>query len=132
MDTTSNGIEQEVAGINIIPLADVLLVLLIIFMVTAPVATRTLSMTLPQNSPPGPEKPVEPLVLRIDAAGDVYRDGQLLPLPALEQQLRDAQLAAGERLRLRIDASDQVDYQPVAQVLAAAQQAGLSDIGFTH
>lgn len=116
---------REATGINIIPLADVLLV---IFMVTAPAATHTLSMTLPQGPRPMPGKPVEPLVLRIDAAGDAYRDGELVPLPLLAVQLRDAQATADGRLRLRIDASDQADYQPVAQVLAAAQR----DIGFVR
>lgn len=123
---------SDVVEINIIPLADVLLVLLIIFMVTAPVATRTLSMDLPHHAPPSPVVPPDPSVLRIDPAGDVYQQGQLVPLPLLASRLQQANQAADGRLRLRIDASDQADYQPVAQVLAAAQRAGLRDIGFVR
>jgi biopolymer transport protein ExbD len=119
------------AEINIIPLADVLLVLLIIFMVTAPTVTRTIGMDLPRPGPDPKPATLEPLVLRIDAAGDVYRDGALLPLPQLEPLLRAAALAPGpEARRVLIDASDQADYQSVAQVLASAGRAGVQRIAF--
>ena len=120
---------QDVAEINIIPLADVLLVLLIIFMVTAPVATRSLPLDLNAGID-GTPPPAEPIVLRVDAAGDVYRDGALVPAPALAGLLQAAARATATPPALRIDASDQADYESVAQVLAAARGAGLANIGF--
>ena len=119
-------------AINIIPLADVLLVLLIIFMVTAPAASVTLPMELPRHAPPPPSPP-EALVLRIDAAGDVYRNGALLPPADLRAQLlRAGATPADLQPALRIDASDEADYDAVMQVLAAAQDAGLHKVGFVR
>jgi biopolymer transport protein ExbD len=125
------------ADVNIIPLADVLLVLLIIFMVTAPAATATVGMDLALPDPrPRPQPPAE-LVLRIDAAGDVYHQGALVPLPELPAWLRQKTGLAEGRIAaelplLRIDASDNADYDGVVQVLAAAQGVGLERIGFVH
>lgn len=118
------------ADINIIPLADVLLVLLIIFMVVSPAATATLGMDLPRPDPrPGPPPPAE-LVLRLDAAGDVYHHGALIPLPELAAWWRRETgpaegVAAAVSPLLRIDASDSADYDHVVQVLAVAQEAGI-------
>lgn len=128
-DIHAGEVAGDVAEINIIPLADVLLVLLIIFIVTAPAVTRSIGMELPQPGPDAKPLRIEPVVLRIDAAGDIYRDGALLPLPQLEAALRA--LGSGpEPARVLIDASDQADYQSVAAVLAAAGRAGVQRIAF--
>jgi biopolymer transport protein ExbD len=121
--------DRDVAEINIIPLADVLLVLLIIFMVTAPAATRGIGLDLPARNDAAPPRPQQQINLRIDAAGDVYRQGQLVSMPAL-QALLEAESHGAAKPALRVDASDEADYAVVTQVLAAAQRAGIANIGF--
>lgn len=123
--------DRNVAEINIIPLADVLLVLLIIFMVTAPTATRAIGLDMPSPDRRVQPRPEPPLVLRIDAVGDVYRAGELVPMPALQAAL-EAEAAAAPDRPLRVDADDDADYQAVTQVLATAQRAGIADIGFAR
>ena len=125
------------ADINIIPLADVLLVLLIVFMVSAPAVSRTIGLDLPQAAPPDADRPPPPreIVLRIDPAGDTYRDGHLVPDALLVRSLRqaaDGGDAAGEPTRVVIDASDAADYQSVARVLAATGEAGLRQVAFAR
>lgn len=124
--------DRSLAEINIIPLADVLLVLLIIFMVTAPAATRAIDLELHAPGKASPPKPPPRVTLRIDAAGDVYRQGELVPMHALQARLEAESRAAGTTPALRVDASDEADYAVVAQVLASAQRAGVADIAFTR
>lgn len=120
----------DMADINIIPLADVLLVLLIVFMVSAPAVTDRIGLDLPQHVlPPPPPVATRDIVLRVDAAGDTYWDGVLVPDAALAQALRDAAGHAGrEPPRVVVSASDAADYQSVARVLAATGQAGLARV----
>ena len=119
------------AEINIIPLCDVLLVLLIIFMVTAPALSRQVDLGLPQAGPL-PDLPAPPPVtLRISASGQVFWNGEETGRVELLARMRDA---AADRTRmqpmLRIDAAGDADYQAVVQVLAAAESAGLARVGF--
>jgi len=123
--------QHSVAQINITPLVDVMLVLLVIFMIAAPVISQPIRLDLPGRSPPLPIKVDAPIVLRIDAAGQVHWNGDPTPLPALRAMLqaevaRDAQA----RVTLQIDASDEAEYGIVAKVLAAARNAEVERIGF--
>ena len=117
---------QQVATINIRPLVDVLLVLLVIFMV----ATPLLDPPLPLNLAPGQGAPlpVRELRLQIDLAGDYTLDGRTLSRTDLGLALRDAHARSPE-LRLRIAAADDSDYQDFVRALALAQQAGIHNIG---
>src|SRR3546814_9424746 len=85
MGFEDQSIRQEQAQINITPLVDVLLVLLVIFMMTAPVLSRPIPLTLPQSAPPDAERlpPPEPIRLRIDAAGGLSWNGNATSLSAL-------------------------------------------------
>ncbi|HZH42990.1 MAG TPA: biopolymer transporter ExbD [Lysobacter sp.] len=118
--------ERPIAAINITPLVDVMLVLLVIFMLSVPLLTRTLVTALPQSGPARPT-PAEPLAL------DVRADGYLL-----EGRMHDAatlQAVLAERVRRQPDATlllragGDVDYQAVATALAAAQHSGVRTIG---
>ena len=120
------------AEINIIPLCDVLLVLLIIFMVTAPALSHQIDVDLPQ---PTPDKPVptEPIDLSIDASGQVFWNGGATDDASLPALMRTAASASADRQPLlKINASGDCDYQAVAKVLAAARNAGLANIGFVR
>lgn len=113
-----------IAQINITPLVDVMLVLLVIFMLAVPLLTRTLQTQLPQAG--GPAR-AEPVALEVSAAG--YRlDGQ-----ALTEGELDAALGALVRrtpdVALTLRASEDADYQAVATALAAAQRNGVRHFG---
>lgn len=128
-------IRQEQAQINITPLVDVLLVLLVIFMMAAPVLSRPIPLTLPQSSPPDAERvpPPELVLLRIDAAGALSWNGSATSLSALPPLLAEvAGRPSGERPMLQIDAAADSDYETLVRVLAAADGAGLQDIGFVR
>jgi len=121
------------AEINIIPLCDVLLVLLIIFMVTAPALSHQIDLDLPQATPVEPVDPPTPIDLGIDASGQVSWNGETTSRAQLRSLMATAASgASGTQPLLRIDASGDCDYQAVAQVLAAARNAGLGNIGFVR
>jgi biopolymer transport protein ExbD len=122
--------QRNIAEINITPLIDVMLVLLVIFMIAAPILSRPIPLTLPQAVPPDPNlQRLPPLELRIDAAGQLVLGGQAMPMSALSSILSAERVRAGnEPLILQIKANDQVDYQTVARVLATAKNAGLEHI----
>jgi biopolymer transport protein ExbD len=125
----SRSAQAQMADMNITPLVDVMLVLLVIFMVTAPSLTRTLTLNLPQRAPIEVDPPL-PIQLRIDAAGTVYADGRAVDRPALAALLRDAVAGNGDAplplVEIAADAS--ADYQTVAQTAAAARNAGFGGI----
>lgn len=117
-----------IAAINVTPLVDVMLVLLIIFMITAPAVTHRLLVNLPQRQK-DPPPPVEPLRLRIAADGALFLDGaairpEVLAAEAAFQSARDAKRG------IEIDADDRVAYARVADVLGTLRNAGLRRVGF--
>lgn len=122
--------QRNIAEINITPLIDVMLVLLVIFMIAAPILSRPIPLTLPQPAPPDRVLPrLAPLELRIDAAGQLFVGDQPMPMSALSSILSAERLRAGDApLILHIEANDQVEYQTVARVLATAKNAGLEHI----
>lgn len=122
--------QGAIAEMNITPLVDVMLVMLVIFMIAAPVFTQAIPMDLPTTTPVAPVV-VEPLKMRIDSTGDVYVNSQLVPLSALDAMLSAEAVRAGQTLPVvEIDASGEADYEIVAKVLALAQNAGLEKIRF--
>lgn len=118
--------------INIVPLIDVLLVLLIIFMVSAPLLSQRIGLDLPQAVPPAllqPPPSTPPVRLHIDAVGGVSLNGVLVPTATLSSWLEvEAALVPQPELRIAVDAD--ADYQALAGVLAAARDAGMIRIGF--
>ena len=121
----------SVAQINITPLVDVMLVLLVIFMIAAPVVSQPIRLDLPGAPLPQPVEPEPPIVLRIDAAGQLYWNGDPAPMPALRAMLQaEVTRAPQSATTLQIDASDEADYGIVAKVLAAARNAEVQRIGF--
>ena len=117
-----------IAEMNITPLVDVMLVLLIIFMVAVPIVSGNLTLDLPV---PGPDRPLppetEPVTLHIEADGGLLWNGSVLPAAALDAALR-IEAMRGEPPMLQILASDDVEYSHVAAVLGRARHAGLQRI----
>jgi biopolymer transport protein ExbD len=117
------------AEINMVPLIDVLLVLLVIFIVTAPLLTNAVKLELPKASSQVNITKAEKIEFAIDAAGERYWNGE-----KLTRQEASARFAAEStkqpqpEIHLRADQS--VAYKYVAETLADASKAGLSKIGF--
>ncbi len=123
--------DRALADINITPLVDVMLVLLVIFMIAAPTLSHRIELNLPQ---PGPDSaPTEPIRLRIDASGQAYWNEAAQPLSALQSLMSvEVQRHPASRPLLQIDASADADYGVVAKVLAAARNAQMDRIAFVQ
>ena len=135
MAFSTNSGSGPMAEINIIPLADVMLVLLIIFMVTAPPTTYEISVDLPQRStqPPPPSQPKDPILVRIDASGQVYWNETLYAVSQLQPMMREVvQQDPTNQPTLEIDTDPNADYGVLAKVLAAAKNAQMVKIGFVQ
>jgi biopolymer transport protein ExbD len=117
------------ADINVTPMVDVMLVLLVIFIITAPLFTHAVKLDLPAaQSAPAPEKP-ETITLSIDGAGKIYWNNA----PIAQDELPAKMAAAAQKqpqpeLQLRADKSTR--YEVIAQVMAAAQNNGMTRLGF--
>ncbi|HNQ04066.1 MAG TPA: biopolymer transporter ExbD [Thiobacillaceae bacterium] len=121
--------QQPVAEINMIPLIDVMLVLLVIFIVTAPLLTHAVKIELPKASSQVNLVKRENIHLSIDAAGTVYWNGTALG--AEDWQARMAESARLEpQPELHIRADGDLAYRQVARVMSDAARAGLTRIGF--
>jgi biopolymer transport protein ExbD len=118
------------AEINVTPLVDVMLVLLIIFMITAPLMSHKIQINLPQANPNTIDtNPPEPIDLAVKESGDLYMNDELVSESVLEAQLRvAAQKSPQPELQIRAEKTTQ--YQKVAAVMAAAKRAGMIKIGF--
>ena len=125
--------QRTLADINITPLVDVMLVLLVIFMIAAPTLAHRIDLDLPQAAPTAPTPAPDPVRVRVDASGEVYWNQAAQPLSALEALLSvEAQRDPGNQPRLQIQASGDADYGVVTQVLAAARNAGMAKIDFVQ
>jgi biopolymer transport protein ExbD len=117
------------AEINMVPFIDVMLVLLVIFIVTAPLLTHTVKLELPRAASSVEQSPARPLRVSIDAQGKVWWEGEVIGAQALDARF------AGEAARepvpeLQIRADRSTPYEHVAQVMSAAARNGLTKIGF--
>jgi biopolymer transport protein ExbD len=121
---------RPMSEINTTPLVDVMLVLLVIFMLTAPLLNHAIRLDLPDVAAAPAVAPAAPVTVSIDAEGRVFWDDQLLAdAAALRARLADAARATPPpELHLRADR--QARYQSIAEVMAAAQAAGLTRLGF--
>lgn len=120
---------QPMSEINTTPLVDVMLVLLVIFIITAPLLTHAVKIDLPQaTSQPLPEKP-EVISLAIDAAGKTYWNDVVVEQATLKSRL-EAAAKQTPQPELQIRADKDTRYQLLADVMADAQSAGITKLGF--
>ncbi|UOV03851.1 biopolymer transporter ExbD [Pseudoxanthomonas sp. F37] len=136
MAFSSGGSKGPMADINVTPLVDVMLVLLIIFIVTAPIMTYPIEVALPQrviNPPPQVREPPPPIDLRINADGSVYWNNSPVNVADLQQKMEDeVQRDPTNQPELRIEANSEAHYEVMAKVLAAAKNAQMMKIGFVQ
>ena len=124
-----------VGEINVVPYIDVMLVLLVIFMITAPLLSQGIEVDLPEaDTRPVDTRDHEPVILTVDARGQWFLDAggdSRQPLPVAEVQRRVAALLRRDRetpVLVRADA--RVPYGEVVKAMAALQAAGASKLGF--
>ncbi|WP_116136722.1 ExbD/TolR family protein [Trinickia diaoshuihuensis] len=117
------------SDINMTPLIDVMLVLLVIFIITAPLLTHAIRLDLPKVAAGAAPQTPQTVTLSIDDAGRLYWDGKPLTFDALNARLQQAGKAA-QPPELHLRAARATRYDVIAQVMGAAQQAGLDRIGF--
>jgi len=133
---TGSGKGQPMADINVTPLVDVMLVLLIIFIVTAPVMTYPIDVDLPQrviNPPPQLREPPPPIELKIDASGQVTWNNNPVQVSAVQAMMEnEVQRDPTNQPLLQIDANADAQYDIMAKVLAAAKNAQMQKIGFVQ
>ncbi|TXI47342.1 MAG: biopolymer transporter ExbD [Lysobacter sp.] len=134
MAFSSNSGGGPMVDMNVTPLVDVMLVLLIIFMVTAPIASYPIDIDLPQKTldpPKDPKEPPEPVKLRIDQSGQVYWNDSPTPISALRMMMQaEVERDPTNQPTLEIDVNQDARYEVLAKVLAAAKNADMKKIGF--
>jgi biopolymer transport protein ExbD len=123
-DSAARG-DRSIAQINITPLVDVLLVLLVIFMVTAPTLTQTLDMRLPRST--GTDAPPARLTLRVHSSGEFELGGRRLTAGQLDGALLAVAQQSPATL-LELDTGAEAEYQGFARALGAARASGLENI----
>ena len=117
------------AEINMVPLIDVMLVLLVIFIVTAPLLTNAVKLDLPKISSQINDLKPDKIDFAIDAAGQRFWNGE----PVTRAEAADRFMAEGQKQvqpEIHLRADQAVAYRPVAETLADASKAGLSKVGF--
>jgi biopolymer transport protein ExbD len=120
---------QPMAEINVTPLVDVMLVLLVIFIITAPLLARALKVDLPQADAPPAAVQAHTIQLTIDAGGALRWNNEPLAASDLAARLASAAQQSPQP-ELLLGADRAARYEHVAAVLAAAQKAGLTRLGF--
>lgn len=120
---------RPMSDINVTPLVDVMLVLLVIFIITAPLMASSIRLDLPRTSAARPSESDRKVTVWVARSGDVSIDDAVLAEPALLARLRAvAQAHPDTEVQLRADAS--VPYGRVVEIIGLAQQAGLNRVGF--
>jgi len=129
---------RQLAEINVVPYIDVMLVLLVIFMVTAPLLFQGVNVNLPTaNAKPVDAKPLEPIVVSVDDRGDYFLNIALQPTrPILAQdlfnrvisELKQTQGMPSQR-QVLLKGDKNIDYGRIMQAMVLLQQAGAQNIG---
>jgi biopolymer transport protein TolR len=129
MSSSGGGKSRMVMSeINVTPLVDVMLVLLIIFMVTAPMMQQGLEIELPETAASGVSTSEEPFVLIINKSKRITVGGQAIPISDLQKRLQ-AIFEKRPNKQIYIQADKAVDYGFVAETMAEVRAAGITNIG---
>jgi len=122
-------VREPQAEINIIPLVDIVLVILIIFMITAPLMTAGIEVNLPQTKDsPLSKQEAEPLRITILKDGTIKVSGETMSLDSLSTWLAEAK-ERGVIKEVQIEADREANYGLVARVLSEVKRAGFTQVG---
>jgi biopolymer transport protein TolR len=119
--------EDVVSEINVTPLVDVMLVLLVVFIVTAPLLSNAVRVHLPQTANTSPVEPKRSVNVSVDAQGKLYVDRAEVDLVSLETQLT-ALHRADPDLAVHLNADQAVNYGIVAKAMSAVDRAGVTKL----
>jgi biopolymer transport protein TolR len=117
------------SDINVTPLVDVMLVLLVIFILTAPLLTSAIRMDLPQSKASQAVEAPESISLSLTAAGEIFLNDKSVQRAALPSELQQVALLKPQ-VEVQLRADQAVPYGQVLNLMGLAQQAGLTRIGF--
>ncbi|MSR16771.1 MAG: biopolymer transporter ExbD [Methylococcaceae bacterium] len=122
--------QSAMSEINVTPLVDVMLVLVIILLVTAPLLTQSVQVKLPKTTETIADTQAQPLQLGIDAQGTITLNKNLISdLATLETALK-AEQSKNSEVNVNLYADQAVIYSKVAEVIATISHSGISKIGF--
>jgi biopolymer transport protein TolR len=118
-----------IGEINVTPFVDVMLVLLVVFMITAPLITQGVQISLPevQNAPINEEK--EPISISIKSSGNIFLQSQKIKRSELPSRLKAIKSARKGAVSVLLNADKSVDYGVVMGVMSELQGAGIVDVG---
>ncbi len=120
---------EPISEINVTPMVDVMLVLLVIFILTAPLMASSIKLDLPKTDAAKASEAPRFVTLVVDKAGQIFLDDKPITLEALKTSLsRTASKNPDTEVQLRAD--EAVPYGKIVEVMGAAQKAGLNRIGF--
>jgi biopolymer transport protein ExbD len=129
MHKSSGGDDGMMADMNITPLVDVMLVLLVIFIITAPlIVPQSIKVTLPSTEALAQQDQANNAQLQVSADGQISLEGQAMTLTQLGVALRER--AAQPNFQLQVLADERVAYGVVAKVMAVAQSNGANKLSF--
>ncbi|MCB0394486.1 MAG: ExbD/TolR family protein [Bdellovibrionales bacterium] len=124
----SSGKRPTISEINVTPLVDVMLVLLIIFMVTTPMMQQGIEVKLPETASSGVSTSEEPFVLVVDQSGKIRAGSAVIPMNQLRSKLK-AIFETRKNKQIYIQADKRVDYGIVAETMGEVKAAGIDGIG---
>ncbi|AOA57876.1 ExbD/TolR family protein [Acinetobacter larvae] len=119
--------DDVVSEINITPLVDVMLVLLIVFIVTAPLLTNSVKVNLPKAAPTQTTPQNKALVISVNPQGEIFLDQQKVALNDFENEIQ-ARKRADHTLALNLNADETVPYGTVAKLLASIERVGVEKL----
>lgn len=122
---------DSMSEMNLIPLIDIMLVLMIIFLVTATVLNPSVPLNLPKTSAEVNDAPPDVVQVSINAQGEIFWDAEPISLEELKRRF-DSEVAQGGDPQIQLRADKEGKYDTVAQVLATASGAGLGKIAFVN
>lgn len=130
MNVGSDKDDDVMLDVNMTPLIDVMLVLLIMFIITIPIPNNSINIDLPNGTPPPTnEKPPEPVTLRIDAQGKLFWNGQPVSNKQALETLFAGVAQQADQDTIKVQPDKMTEYKDVAMVMAAAQRLNVKKIG---
>jgi biopolymer transport protein ExbD len=126
-NTKEDGGDDVMGEINVTPLVDVMLVLLVVFIVTAPLLTNAIHVNLPETAETAPPEEKEAVYVSVDAQGKIFIDKTEIALESFENELKTRK-AADPEIALNLNADDAVQYGIVAKVMSSIERAGIAKL----
>lgn len=128
MNSSSNKSRMVLSEINVTPLVDVMLVLLVVFMITAPMMQQGIDIQLPKTAASGIETKSEPLVITIKTNNTILINDTKVAISSVREKIKGIFKTRKDK-QVYIKADKKVDYGVVAEVIADVKAAGIENVG---